>query len=70
MKKVVFSKEKFYDFVRNNKGFNEEEKDIKFWTWAEICDGLTYDEAKKLGYLLSSSWMIEVEEKQDYFDFI
>jgi hypothetical protein len=51
MSKKVFSKEKFCEVMHD-----------RATHWVEVCDGLTEEEMKELGYATSNDWMVEVED--------
>lgn len=65
MKKKVFSREKFIASMRSNQFVsNEHLQEIMNATndWSNECNGLTKEDCKKLHYIITDEWMIEVDD--------
>lgn len=64
--KKVFSKEKFRANMKANQFADPDyiERECNNPTsWITECDGLTKEEIKKLGYVTSYVWMVDVEDE-------
>lgn len=62
--KLVFSKDKFEEFVREN--FSEEEFELEMKDskgWLEKCEGLTPEEMNALGYDYDNNWLVEKNDQ-------
>ena len=64
--KKVFSKEKYFEYMGFRSWYMQDYAGVpEYKRWQSVCDGKTVDECTRLGYVVNSDWLVEVDEEKE-----